>query len=131
MTRVRVQKNFVKPSLTRQAHKQECDINEIVKRFRRIYGDDCLDRVAGYCDGQYGDFSEVVDYRTALDQISQARASFDALPAIVRKQFDNDPAVFLDFVNDPANLTKLQDMGLARKSDVQDQQSQPVLSNES
>ena len=102
--RNRVQKMFSQPSRTRQSHKQECDINEIVKRFKKVAGEDCLDRLAGYAGGQYGDFSEVVDYRTALDQISQAEASFGALPAIVRKQFDNDPAAFLDFCNDPNNL---------------------------
>lgn len=114
MERKRVQKVFSKPSMTRQGHKDECDINKIVARFKQVAGPDVLDRLAGYVAGEYGDFSEVVDYRTALDQISQARASFEALPAIVRKEFDNDPAAFLDFVHNPDNADRLVEMGLAK-----------------
>lgn len=110
----RVQKFFSRPSRTKQAFKAECDINEIVKRFRKIAGPDCLEKLDGYAGGLYGDFSEVVDYRTARDQIIAAEASFEALPAIVRKRFGNDPAEFLDFCQNSDNIGELRAMGLAK-----------------
>lgn len=110
---MRVQKVFNRPSLTKQSFKDECDINVIMKRFRKVQGADYLNRYQGYLDGQFGDFSEVQDYRTAIDQIQQARGVFDALPSKVRSRFENDPAQFLDFVHNPANRDELVAMGLA------------------
>lgn len=70
---MRVKKYFNSPSLTKQSFKDECDINVIMKRFRKVQGAEFLNRYQGYLDGQFGDFSDVQDYRTALDQIQQAR----------------------------------------------------------
>jgi len=109
---MRVKKVFNRPSLTKQSFKDECDINIIMKRFRKVQGADFLNRYQGYLDGQFGDFSGVQDYRTAIEQIQQARGVFDALPSKVRSRFENDPAQFLDFVHNPANRDELVAMGL-------------------
>jgi len=117
----RVQKSFTKPSLTKQSFKDECDINKIMQRFKKISSADFLNRYQGYLSGEFGDFSAVSDYRTALDQLSQARGVFDALPSKVRTRFGNDPAVFLDFVHDPRNAEEIVSLGLATKrAPVQD-----------
>ena len=92
--RNRVQKYFTEPSRTKQAFKQECDINHIMKKFKKVAGSEFLNQYQGYLGGQFGDFSEVVDYRTALDQINRSKAVFEALPSVLRKRFDNDPAKF-------------------------------------
>ncbi|QGH72126.1 MAG: scaffold protein [Microviridae sp. ctjWc39] len=126
---VRVRKEFSKPSMTKQSFREECDINLIMKKFKKVMGADFLSRYSGYAGGQFGDFSQVGDYRSAIDQVNEARASFEALPSIVRKRFGNDPALFLDFCLDPKNLDELVSMGLATKSaPVQDAPSQPPLS---
>lgn len=123
--RRRVQKHFTEPSRTKQAFKQECDINHIMKKFKKVAGVEFLNKYQGYVGGQFGDFTEVVDYRTALDQINRSRAVFDALPSILRKRFDNDPAKFLDFVQDPNNSKELVEMGLAvSKEDIKASQKQ-------
>lgn len=109
----RVTKSFVLPSRTHQSFKQECDINEIMRRFRKSGDPDFLKRLGRITDGVYGDFSNVSDYRTALDQVARAADVFSALPARVRARFENDPAVFLDFCSDPANAQELIDLGLA------------------
>ena len=72
--RNRVQKYFTEPSRTKQAFKQECDINHIMKKFKKVAGSEFLNQYQGYLGGQFGDFSEVVDYRTALDQINRSKA---------------------------------------------------------
>lgn len=110
--RKRVQVFFNEPSLTRQEFKDECDINNIVKNFKKELGADYLSKVQGFQGGHFGDFSNVADYRTALDQINAVKGVFDALPAVVRKRFDNDPAVFLDFCGNVQNRDQLVEMGL-------------------
>lgn len=58
--------------------------------------------------------SGLVDFRTAMEQVKQADEAFLRLPPVVRKRFDNDPALFLDFVDDPANENELRSLGLLR-----------------
>lgn len=126
----RVQIFFDDPSLTKQSFKDQCDVNQIVERYRRDNGGELLQMMQGYAGGQFGDFSNVVDYRSALDQINAAKGVFDALPAIVRKRFDNDPAIFLDFCDDPQNHDELVRMGFAepRKAEAVKPETEGVSS---
>lgn len=113
MERKRVQLVCTDPSRTKQSFKDECDINKIMKRFKKVQGVEYLEQYRGYVGGNYGDFSQVVDYRSALDQVRRAQDVFGALPAAVRRRFGNDAAEFLDFVSNPANKDELVAMGLA------------------
>jgi len=111
----RVQKVFEKPSLTKQSFKAECDINLIMKRFKKTQGVDFMDSVKTAVSGQYGDFSNVPDYRAALDQVNNAKAMFGSLPSKVRARFSNDPAEFLDFMHDSRNVDEAIALGLVTK----------------
>lgn len=123
---IKVQKVFTKPSRTKQSFKDECDVNLIMKRFKKTMGADFLSRFQGYVGGMFGDFSGVTDYRSAIEQIDKARDVFLALPAKVRARFNNDPASFLDFCQDPRNADELVNLGLATKSAPQrDAPNQP------
>lgn len=108
----RVYLEFKEPSMTEQSHKAECDIETILSKYRLsgVLGDPDRAKLA-----VFSDVSNVVDYREALDAIMQADEAFDALPAKIRERFDNDPAEFLDFFNDPANGQEMIDLGLAEK----------------
>lgn len=99
-------------SLTKQCHKDECDVNKIVKRFKKAQGIDLLQSLDGYAAGRYGDFSQVPDYREALHQVRKAEETFMRLPAQLRFKFDNDPANFLDFCQDPKNGDEMIKLGL-------------------
>lgn len=110
----RVQVFFDEPSLTKQSFQEECDVNEIMRRFVRCGDPDVLNRLQAYSGGVYGDFSNVVDYRSALDQIRRADEVFMAMPAKVRAEFCNDAANFLDFCSDPKNIDRLRELGLAK-----------------
>lgn len=103
------------PSRTKQAFKDECDINKIMQRFKKVQGVDYLTQYNAVAGGQFGDFSNVTDYRTAIDQVRVAQGVFDQLPSAVRYRFQNDPALFLDFVDNPANKQEMIDMGLIDK----------------
>ncbi len=104
----RVSKSFPEKTMTQQHPKEECDINNIMKNFK----DTGLIEHVNQHQGDYGDYSEVQDYQTSLNQVMEAQASFDSLPAEMRRRFDNDPGSFLAFVGDPANLEEMREMGL-------------------
>ncbi len=98
---------FYKPSRTQQQFRAECDINTILERFN-ITGQ----LPVGSVQPQYGDFSGITDYQSALNAVMAAQDSFLALPAKVRARFDNDPALFVDFACDEANRDEMKALGL-------------------
>jgi len=100
-----------KDGRTKQADLKESDINFIMKRYEKT------GQVPEpfYKNPVYGDFSEVPDFQEALNIVNRARDQFYGLEASVRSKFDNDPAKFLAFVNDPNNQEELIKMGLARR----------------
>lgn len=109
----RVIYHFDEPSLTRQEFKDECDLQKIIARFSQSpEGLEALQKASEFVSGRFDDVSEVVDYRTALDQIKRAEEAFMRLPVDLRKRFDHDPAGFLDFVDDPKNVDELRTLGL-------------------
>jgi phage internal scaffolding protein len=95
------------PTRAQQHHKDECDINVIVKRFG-ITGKMPVNQ----SEARYGDFTAAEDYHTALNRIIEAEDDFMALPAEIRTQFDNNPANLIGFLNDPANKSEAEKLGL-------------------
>lgn len=94
-------------SLTQQSFKEESDINTIVERFG-LTGQ-LPDNVL---PPQYGDFTGVVDYHSAMNAVAQAGEAFDALPAVMRARFGNDPANLIAFLEDPSNQAEAVSLGL-------------------
>lgn len=96
------------PSLAIQSAKEESDINTIVRRFG-LTGQLPNDvRVPSF-----GDFTEVVDFHTAMNAVAMANESFMAMPAEVRSRFGNDPQAFVAFCSDEGNLEEMRKLGLA------------------
>lgn len=91
---------------TQQNFKAECDINYMLRKFG----------VAGLPAGaripEYGDFSGITDYHSAINAVIDARMAFDALPSAVRKRFGNDAGAFVEFCSDSSNREELERMGL-------------------
>lgn len=94
------------PSMTHQNFKDDCDINTIVKRFG-VTGQ--LPQVSA---PQYGDFTGVEDYRTALHAVMEAEDRFMMLPATVRERFHNNPQELLEFCADRSNIEEAKKLGL-------------------
>lgn len=105
------------PPLTKQAFKKDCDINLILAKYGKSELLDFLNKYSGSY-GTYGDFSDVLDFQDASDRILLAENMFMGMPAEIRKQFDNDPATFLAFVDKPENFDKMVSMGLAKPKAV-------------
>lgn len=90
-----------------QSYHDECDINVMMERFG-VTGHLPVPDVAPF----YGDFSEVGDYRSALDAIRAADEAFESLPSAVRTRFANDPAGLIAFVQDDRNRLEAEALGL-------------------
>lgn len=111
------------PSMTQQHFAKDADLNEIVRRFGIAEG--AIPPVP--IDPQYyGDFTDVPDFRQALDNTREAIQRFDALPATLRNRFNNDPVALWDFVTNPANTDEAITLGLLRKT-ATDAPAPPVL----
>lgn len=91
--------------------RDETDINRIMSKYRKT---GVLTHVSSAV-GQYGDFSDVPDYKTGLERIYGAQDLFMSLPATIRDRFNNDPAKFIEFTTDEKNIDELRSMGLAPK----------------
>lgn len=94
-------------SLTKQSFKDECDLNNLVKRFGVGTPIPVPSRMP-----TYGDFTGISDYRSALDAILAADDVFMALPPNIRERFENDPAALVDFCSDPSNRSEAMELGL-------------------
>ncbi len=95
-------------SRTKQSFLEECDINRILAQYART---GLLTHVRER-PGFYVDVSDMPDYRSALDAVKQAEDLFLRLPSKTRVRFNNDPALFLDFCNDPDSEAEMRDLGL-------------------
>ncbi|AXL14766.1 internal scaffolding protein [Microviridae sp.] len=94
--------------VTKQHHKAECDINQIMAKFQKTG----LINHINENEAKYGDVSGDDFYDSCLI-IANANSMFEELPSTVRKNFDNDPGKFLKFVENPDNEGKLIEYGLA------------------
>lgn len=102
--------------ITEQAHKAEVDINNIVKR----HGVDLIAKTQQLQSAEYvWDDIQGNDFQEAMLKVTKAQQNFDAMPSKVRKQFNNNPAEFMDFVQNPQNAEKLVEMGLAQREPLQ------------
>jgi phage internal scaffolding protein len=96
------------PSLAQQHMADDADINTIVKRFGLTGQLPENVRLP-----EYGDFTGVNDYASALRALSDADENFMEIPAELRARFSNSPQRFLEFVENPNNSEELYSLGLA------------------
>lgn len=119
------------PSMTQQQFKDEADINYIVSMY-----DSSGVMPTFHGDGQpaqpvFGDFASLPDSAQEMyNRMIEAKNNFDSLPLEVRKRFNYDPAAFLDFVDNPANLDELVAMGLATKTVIKPSNDTGNLNND-
>lgn len=104
----RVRKDCGDQLMTKQSHKDECDIHKILKQFQRT---GIITHVQN-AKGAFEDLPDSVDFQEALSILDQANSSFAALPSAVRDHFQNDPARFLAAFNDSSQADYLRSVGL-------------------
>jgi len=89
-----------------QSFKDECDINNIMRKYR------ATGLVPQRGPGEFLDVSAGLDFQAALHLVQEARETFDDLPAHVRKEFDYSPSNMVDFLQNPENREKAIELGL-------------------
>lgn len=109
-------------SLTQQHFAKEADIKNIIKKHDRT---GIISHVARGI-AQYGDYSEINEFREALDLVNSAEASFMELPSDVRAYFHNDAGEFFEFANDPKNAEKMVELGLMAAPPIPEDHAQPA-----
>lgn len=115
------QLDFPFPSLTVQSYTDQVDLNTVLKRFGV---DDMTPLQMASFDNSilgnpelFGDFTgeRNVDLRGALEIAQAATESFNALPARIRRKFDNDPRTLHDWLLDKNNVEEAVTLGLLTK----------------
>jgi len=104
------------PGRTKQSMADECDVNKLMAKYEKTGQ---LTHVSGRIPS-YGDFSNVDDYKSAVDQIKEAETAFATLSARVRERMGNDPGNLLAFLADPDNLEEAVELGLVEHTPDED-----------
>ena len=91
---------------TKQSFKDECDINELVRRFG-LTGEmpQTLEMPKS------GDFG-TMDFHEAMNAVRQAEEQFMTLPAEMRARFGHDPGALIAFLEDEKNKDEAIKLGL-------------------
>ena len=108
----RVQITFPPKGRTKQSFKDECDINKILAKYQKTGAIAHVNKHGA----EYG-FATSLDFTGAMLLIKQAQNMFDGLPSSIRNRFANDPAQFLDFVQDANNEKEMRTLGLLPSED--------------
>jgi len=89
---------------TIQEQKESTDTKFILERYFRT---GLIDHVNNH-EPQYKEVSQF-DYHETLNKVREVETMFLELPSDVRKDFDNDPQQFLDFLKDKDNVDDMRD----------------------
>lgn len=108
--KLKVQTINNEPSKTQQQFKEQSDINAIMRKYHKGEMISHLNQK----QGQYIDLSTMPDYQSALQTVIDAQASFMTLPSEVRKKFQNDPHLVVQFLSDPKNAEEAFKLGLTK-----------------
>ncbi len=87
---------------TKQSQKDECDINKLLEKQARAGTISHLDRY----QGQYADFSKY-NFEEHTNKIAEMATCFENLPAETKREFNQSPDEFFEFVTNPENVENL------------------------
>ena len=117
----RMQTEIVGESMTRQDHKDECDINKIYAKTQRgeiVLAKDVMP--------EYGDFSNIDSYDVMLEAIMDAEDAFLKLPASVREEYGHDPAKYYEGTLKDAESRKKERLAKEKEQSMQESHKQKV-----
>lgn len=108
------------PSLTDDSQASALDLNEIIRRYRAAGVEPELEV------GEFGDVTDIGSFQDVQVRLSEVRRVFMSLRPEVRERFRNDPAVFADFVGDPANIEEGIALGLYKPEEAKGESAEPT-----
>lgn len=121
-----VDTNTIGISMTQQQFKDECDINNILRRYAEYGTCDHMMRK----EGRYVDCSDITakTFQEHLDFMLDFEEHFDSLPEKVREYFDDDPTMLMEYLADGRNYDKLSELGVLKRKDKE--ASEPISEKE-
>ena len=91
---------------TKQAFKDECDVNRLLQRFQK---DGAMSHLEAYGQ-EYGEYS-TFDFHAQMEKLRRGNEIFAQLPSEIRSgEFENDPGRFFEYVNNPENVQRLPEL---------------------
>lgn len=97
------------PSKTRLDQADSCNINTMMAKAMKG-----IQPRVNTGQGNYGDFSNLGDYQTALNKVKNAQSIFNALPASLRDKYKNDPNELINKLPS-ATQEELETLGLLKR----------------
>jgi len=95
---------------TQDQFKKDCDVNEIVAKYRRTGS---VTHVRNAASGVYADLTELpMNLMEAQQVVLHAQQAFETVPSAVRNRFGHDPNQLISFLADPANKDEAIKLGL-------------------
>ena len=76
-------------------------------------------------EGEMDDYPNY-DFQEAQMMMAKAQSMFEQLPSGIRGKFENNPAKFMDFANDPANAEEMVQYGFRKGLDFKDHAGNPT-----
>jgi len=92
---------------TKQSFSDQCEINNIMARHQKGVAVTHLNQHGP----NYG-FATSHDFAESMRIVKTAQDMFNGLPSSIRNRFANDPAQFLDFVQDADNRKEGEKLGI-------------------
>lgn len=111
-----------------QHFKDECDINNIIDRYRINGTFQPSDLSAS--SPVYADVSNVQDFLSAQNFVIQAQEQFMSLDSKIRRRFNDDPAQFMAFCEDSSNYDEAVSLGIVVPKAVDNSVDNSVISQE-
>lgn len=99
-------------SRTKQNFKDECNINILLKKYKK---QGVSIPVGIDPNATFGDFSDIGDFQEHFVRMENAQKMFMTLPAETRYKFKNDVSNLLQFISDDANIEQSYELGILPK----------------
>lgn len=106
--------SLVHDGRTRQEFKKECDVNHIVKKYGGIGFVPNPKAIAPV----FRDMTVIPELGSVLSRAAIGRQAFEALPATLRKRFNNRMEDLVDFISDDNNYDEALKLGLVVKKEL-------------
>ena len=112
-------------SRTQQHFKDDADIHTIIDRYTRtgLYYDPLNPPTI---QPQFGDYTNV-DYVNLQNTIAKVNNDFSLLPSEIRRKFNDNPAILLDFLANPENKDEAIKIGLLPHEVVDTPETTPTI----
>lgn len=109
---LRIQTVFKKKTRTQQQFAKDCNINNIIKKYKKTGVITHINTKTGV----YADMTQMPSYQEALQTVIHGQNAFDQLPAALREKFEYNPQKMMDYLNDKQNDEEAIKLGLKQKT---------------